>query len=240
VISPTVYSWIYKYIQKLNYTFDTYHDMGGRKIETGKTVVLQNTIVANKLEQIKNKFSSFVLDLREVGKICNLEIRWYKPNYLDRSSLMVIPFEHYNSLNNTIFEVNNSNSISDSNRTKNLQLVDMKNTTARFINITLLPTTDNRIGPISEIIIDGKKDVNDDGCKKIPIKIIRFSNNDLYFNTLDDYNLISSYQKLLYDMKSVSKYQTEKDDVNTFTKLLSPMDYATRSLQLKANYKIIQ
>jgi hypothetical protein len=229
VISPTDYSWIYKYIHKMNYAFDTQMDIGPRKIETNKTLILQAHGIAGIFDEIKNKFSSFVLQTNTLRKMCYLDIEWYKTDLDTHTPLMVIPFENYSSIN-MVFEANSSS------KAKNPERIDMKNTTARYINITLLPNTDNRIGAISEISIYGKKDENDNDCKKIPIKIIKFKDQSLLFKTLDNYDIIASYQKLLYDMKQLSNYDTENLQLNGFTKLFSPMTDGARTLKLKANY----
>ena len=55
---------------------------------------------------------------------------------------------------------------------------------------------DNRNDVITKISIYGK-DKNNDDCKRIPYKKIIFSDDSLLFNTLDSYDIIASYQKLL-------------------------------------------
>ena len=226
VVVPPEYSWIFKYIHGMNYAFDTHKDIGSKKIETNKTLLVQKGSIAGLFDNIKNKFSSFVLQFNSVSKICYIDIEWYKTDFETHSTLLMIPFKQYSS-NNIVFEVNTSN------ESKNPERIDMKNTTARYINITLLPNGDNRIGAVSEIMIYGKKEENDD-CKKIPIKIIKFRDRILNFNTLDNYDIIASYQKLLSeDKKKVSKYYTETHDLNDFTKLFAgfkfkwPPNYVT-------------
>jgi len=226
VIAPPEYSWIYKHIHKMVYAFDTHKDVGSKKIETDKTLILEKDPTVWILYNLKNKFSSFVLDIGKVRKICNLDIEWYKTNFGIHFPLVVIPTEHTVSSKNIIFSVNGSSKASNPER------IDMKNVTARFINLTLLSNTENRTGAISKIMIYGKIDENDD-CKKIPIKIIKFADRSLYFKTLKNYDIISSYHKLLSQDMKVSTYKIETHDLNAFTKLFAgfkftyPPDYVS-------------
>ena len=229
VIAPTEYSWIFKYIHNMNYTFDTQMDVGPRKIETNKTLVVQKFAIERRFHELENKYSSFILNMVSLRKICYLDIDWSKSDPRARSPLMIMPFENHSQENKTVFNINRSNQIDNPER------IDMKNTTGRYINITVLANPDNRIGPISEIIIYGKKDENQD-CKKIPIKRIKFKDHSLLFNTLEDYDVVASFQNLLYDMKQVSKYDNENIPLNGYTKLFSPKNHGIGSLQLKANY----
>jgi Dolichyl-phosphate-mannose-protein mannosyltransferase len=229
VIAHTPYSWIYKHIQNMDYAFDNHRQIGSKKIETNKTLVLY---YADIIDEIKNKFSSFVLGIGKLRKICNLDIEWYKKSdFLSNSPLVVTPLEHYNSSNNPIF------THMSHNKTDNPERIDMKNTTARYINITLLPNTDYRIGAISNMTIYGKEEANDHDCKKIPIDTIRFSNSSLYFRTLDNYDIISSYQKFLNeDKKKILEYEMEKPNLNGFTKLISGFEFPTTNITLISNY----
>ncbi len=229
VIAPTEYSWIYKYIHKMNYTFDTQMDIGPRKIETNKTLVVQKDEISRSFDELENKFSSFILNMNKLRKICYVDIEWYKRDPRTHSPLMIMPFENHSQVNKIVFTTNISN------ETNNPERIDLENTTGRYINITILPNPDNKIGVISEIIIYGKKDENQD-CKKIPINRIKFKDSSLLFNNLKDYDIIASYQNLLYYMKQVSKYHTEDFTLNGYTELFSPMNFGINPLQLKANY----
>ena len=229
VIAPTEYSWIFKYIYKMNYAFDTQMDIGPRKIETNKTLILQNIKDPDVFDEIQNKFSSFVLAMSTLRKICYLDIEWYKTDFKNHPPLVIKPFEYYDLQNINVFPVNGSRVA------KNPERIDMKNTTARYVNITSLRSTENKNGAITDLVMYGKKDESDD-CKKIPIKTIKFNDQSLLFNTLDNYDIIASYQKLLQDMKVVVKYDDPHLELNDFTKLLSTKQYGPRILELKANY----
>jgi Dolichyl-phosphate-mannose-protein mannosyltransferase len=228
VIAPTEYSWIYKYIHKMNYAFDTQMDIGPRKIETNKTVILQKHAIGNAFDELKNKFSAFVLGLSKLRKICYIDIEWYKTDKT-HPQLIIKPFEHYTAQNDIVFHVDGNY---DPN---NPERIDMKNTTARYVNITLLPNTQNTNGAITELVIYGKKDDNGD-CKRIPIKTVKFKDHSLLFNALENYDIIASYKKLLHDMKVVTKYDDQHLELNYFTKLFSPRAFDPMTLQLKANY----
>jgi len=225
VISPPEYSWIYKYVHKMAYAFDTHKDVGSKKIETNKTLILEKDSTIWLLDNIKNKFSSFVLDIGKARKICNVDIEWYKRDSKTHFPLLVILNESPKS-SGDIFSVNGS---SKANRP---DIVDTKNVSARFINLTLPSNTENRTVGISKIIIYGKNGENDD-CKGIPIKIIRFADRSLYFKSLKNFDIISSYQKLLSEDIKVSTYKIEPHDLNGFTKLLAgfkftfPPDYVS-------------
>lgn len=229
VISPSEYSWIFKYIHQMNYAFDTQMDVGPRKIETNKTLIVQKQSIARSFDELENKFSSFVLNMNKARKICYLDIEWYKRDPRSHSPLIIIPFENHSQANKAVFNT------SISNETNNSERIDLKNTTGRYINITILANPDNKIGPISEIAIYGKKDEDQD-CKKIPINRIKFKDDSLLFASLKDYDIIASYQNLLYDMKQVAKYHTENFPLNGYSKFFSPMNYNATPLQLKANY----
>jgi hypothetical protein len=231
VIAPTEYSWIFKYIHKMNATFDTQMDVGPRKIETDKLLVMQKGAIARSFDELENKFSSFVLNINKLRKLCFIDIEWYKTDPRYHSPLMIIPFENYSQKNKMVF------SVSISNETNNPERIDLKNTTARYINMTILSNSDNKIGGISTITIHGNREENQD-CKKIPIKSIKFKDHSLLFNKLNDYETISSYQTLFYDMKQIARYHTDIIPLNGFTKLFSTMnfDWGAGSPKLKANY----
>lgn len=230
LIAPTEHSWIFKYIHKMNFTFDTQMDIGPRKIETNKTLVMQKYAIARSFDELENKFSSFVLNLNKLRKICYVDIEWYKTDPSTHSSLLIMPFENHSQETMIVFNANKST------QANNQERIDLKNTTARYINITILPNSINKIGAISEVTIYGKRDDNQD-CKKIPINRIKFKDHSLLFNSLKDYEIIASYQALLNDVRQVAKYHSDNVPLNGFTKLFSPMsNYGSSSFQLKANY----
>ena len=191
VITSGAYSWIYKYIYNLDYTFDTHRDIGTQKIETKKTIIYQDGAIADRFDQLEKKFSSFVLDIGTVKKICSLEYEWHKPDFRTHSPLMVLPSKSGDSSNSSIFMNKGSSG------TKNPERFDMKNTSARYINITVSQNID-RNDAITKISIYGKDNDNDD-CKMIRYKKIIFVDNSLLFKSLDNYDIITSYQTLLND-----------------------------------------
>ena len=231
MITPTAYSWIYTYIHKLNYAFDTHRDIASKKIETDKTLILQRQSIEKIFGQIENKFSSFVIRLGNDTKICNLDVKWYNTDFKTRSPLLVTPFERYDSSNKIGFKINSSND------TENPVVIDMKNASAKYINMTLLPNAQNRTGYISEINIFGKNREYGNECEQIPIKIINFTDHSLFFNSLDNFETIASYQKLLSeDMKKVSEHRIDNTPLNDFTKLLAGFNFHAGDVTLISNY----
>ena len=113
----------------------------------------------------------------------------------------------------------------------------MKNTSARFINFTSIQNNDEINDAITKITVYGK-DKNKDECDMIPIENIKFKDNSVLFNSLDNYDIIASYKKLFNDdMKMISEYKTETPGLNDFTKVFSQMKYwPSRHLELLANY----
>lgn len=68
-------------------------------------------------------------------------------------------------------------------------------------------------------------------------KKIIFSDNGLLFKSLNNYDIIASYQKLLNDdLKTISEYRTGTPDVNEFTKLFSRNKYPIKDVELLANF----
>jgi hypothetical protein len=189
VITNTAHSWIYKYIYNLNYTFDTHRDIGTQKIETKKTIIYQDEAIADRFNQLEKKFSSFVIDMGTVKKICNLDIEWQKADFRTHTPLMVILSKNDNSSNNIIFTTKGSDS------TKNPQRLDLKNTSARYINMTIFQNMDKRNDVITKISMYGK-DKKYNGCKIIPYKKILFSDDTLLFDRLNSYDIIASFQIL--------------------------------------------
>ena len=230
VVTRPAYSWIYKYVYNLNYTFDTARDIGIQKIQTNKTIIYQDNRIEDILNQLENKFSSFVLDVGQVREICHLEVEWRKTGYQALSPMTVIPFENEDSPKNAVFN-------SDKNNTINPQILDLGNTSARFINFTSIRNNDETNDAITKITVYGK-DKDKDECKAIPIEKIKFKDNSLLFRSLDNYDIIASYKKLFNDeIKAISEYKTETADLNDFTKVFSQMKYWTsRDLELLANY----
>lgn len=93
VITNTAYSWIYKYIHHSNHTLDSHRDIGIQKIDTEKTIIFQDETIADRFDQLGKKFSSFVLDIGMVKKICNLDIEWLKADFKTHSPIMVTTSE---------------------------------------------------------------------------------------------------------------------------------------------------
>jgi hypothetical protein len=231
VIAPTAYSWMYKYIHKLNYTFPTDLDVG-QEIETKKTIILQDRSIGNRFKNLLPLLSSFVFDLGTAKKICNLDIEWYRPVPKIRLPITVALFENLGTSNNII-------KINSSSEGTNPQRLEMKNTTARFVNITVAQNSSEKTRVISDIVINGKDRITDE-CKKIPIyNIIYYDNRDnrSYIFPYSGFDTIASYQKLTHDLKKISKYQAKLDNLNGFTKLFSPIENNPRTLELNANYK---
>jgi hypothetical protein len=102
--------------------------------------------------------------------------------------------------------------------------------------MTISQNMDNRNDAITKISIYGK-DKNNDDCKMIRHKKKIFSDNSLLFKSLNNYDIIASYQKLLNDdLKTISEYRTGTPDVNEFTKLFSPNKYPIKDVELLANF----
>jgi hypothetical protein len=242
VITRPAYSWIYKYVYGLNYTIDTAYDIGLQKIQTNKTIIYQDSRIADILHKLEKKFSSFVLDIGKTRKICNLYIEWYDTGQA-HSPVLVMTSKSRDS-KNTRYDSDYSTI------TTNSQGFDLKNTRARYIYITIPRNTDSGYDDIAKISIHAKEKSNDEyECKAMPIKNINFNDNKLLFNIsphdlkrmdyrLNDYKSIASYEKLFNgDIKKISEYKTEKSELTVFTKLFSPMKYwPPRNLQLLANY----
>jgi len=184
VISNSAHSWIYKYIYNLNYTFDSHRDIGTQKIETKKVLILRDGGIADRFDQLDKKFSSFVIDIGTVKKICSLDIEWQNTDFQTHTPLVVVPSENDDSSKNILFTTESGDSI------KNPQRLDLKNTSARYINMTISQDVDNRNDAITKIIIYGK-DKNNDDCKKIRYKKIIFGDDSLFFKTLNSYDFIS-------------------------------------------------
>jgi hypothetical protein len=230
VITRPAYAWIYKYVYDLNYTIDTAKDIGLQKIQTNKTIIYQDNRIADILHELEKKFSSFVLDTGEIKKICNLEIEWYNKDVPHSPLVVTTSKNRHSSSNDTVYHT-------DYRTSTKIQTLDLKNSTARYIKITIPKKTDIGNDAIAKISIYAKEKSNDE-CKRRPIKSINFKDSSLLFNRLDDYNIVASYQKLFNeDVKKISDYRTEIPDLNMFTKLFSPMKYwLSRDLQLLANY----
>ena len=146
------------------------------------------------------------------------------------SSIIVTSFENEDSPKKAVF-------YSDKNNTINPLRLDLKNTSARFINFTSIQNNDEINDAITKITVYGK-DKDKDECDMIPIEIIKFKDNSVLFNSLDNYDIIASYKKLFNDdMKMISEYKTETPDLNDFTKVFSQMEFwPSRDLELLANY----
>jgi hypothetical protein len=214
-----------------------------KKTQTNKTIIYQDDRIADILHKLEKKFSSFVLDIGGIKKICNLDIEWYDTGQA-HSPVVVMTSKNRDSSNNTIYNSDYSTN------TRNSQGFDLKDSTARYINITIPRNTDNGNDAIAKISIHAKEKSNDEyECKAMPIKNINFNDNKLLFNIsphdlkrmdyrLNDYKSIASYEKLFNgDIKKISEYKTEKSELTVFTKLFSPMKYwPPRNLQLLANY----
>jgi hypothetical protein len=230
VITRPAYAWIYKYVYDLNYTIDTAKDIGLQKIQTNKTIIYQDNRIADILHELQKKFSSFVLDTGEIKKICNLEIEWYNTDEPHSPLVVTTSKNRHSSSNDTVYHT-------DYRTSTKIQTLDLKNSTARYIKITIPKNTENGNDAIAKISIYAKEKSNDE-CKRRPIKSINFKDSSLLFNRLDDYNIVASYQKLFNeDVKKISDYRTEIPELNMFTKLFSPMKYwLSRDLQLLANY----
>ena len=229
IIAPTEYSWIFKYVHGLNYTFDSHRDLGLKKIETNKTLMLEHPALNNTFEQIKEKFSTFILNMSQPAKLCYIDIVWPKSGYSSQSGLKLIPYRIYDTPSNKTFEARNDNG------TNNVERIDVKNINAKYINITTFQNSHKTIAPISDIAIYGK--VKDsDACKKIPISNIRFKDRTLFFNSLNDFQIIDSYQKLINEIKVVSKYSPPDTRLNPVTEFFSPFNYYPNTFQLKTNF----
>jgi hypothetical protein len=200
-----------------------------KKTQTNKTIIYQDDRIADILHKLEKKFSSFVLDIGGIKKICNLDIEWYDTGQA-HSPVVVMTSKNRDSSNNTIYNSDYSTN------TRNSQGFDLKDSTARYINITIPRNTDNGNDAIAKISIHAKEKSNDE-CKAIPIKNITFRDNRLVFALsavelkrigyrLNNYNLIASYEKLFNgDIKKISEYRTENSELTAFTKLFSPMKY---------------
>ena len=117
------------------------------------------------------------------------------------------------------------------NITKNREKIDMRNKSARYVNVSFIHSGDKGTGGIVNTVVFGK-DNTTGACKKITIQKV-FNFEWLEFNNFDT---IGSYQKLIPELKTISKYRSEINDLNDFTKLFSPNKYTARFLDLKANY----
>ena len=229
IIAPTEYSWIFKYVHALNYTFDSHRDLGLKKIETNKTLMLEHSALNNTFEQIKEKFSTFILNMSQPAKLCYIDIVWPKSGYSSQSGLKLIPYRIYDTPSNKTFDARNDNGAN------NVERIDVKNINAKYINITTFQNSHKTIAPISDIAIYGK--VKDsDACKKIPISNIRFKDRTLFFNSLNDFQIIASYQKLINEINVVSKYSHHDTRLNPVTEFFSPFDYYANTFQLKTNF----
>jgi Dolichyl-phosphate-mannose-protein mannosyltransferase len=230
VVTRPAYSWIYKYVYNMNYTIDTAKDIGIQKIQTNKTIIYQDNRIEDILNQLENKFSSFVLDLGKVREICNLDIEWRKTGYQSLSPITVTTFENEGSPKNAVFN-------SETNKTNNPQILDLKNMSARFINFTSIRDNDETNDAITKITVYGKdKDKNE--CNTIPIEEIKFKDNSVLFNSLDNYDVVASYKMLFNDdINLISVYKTKTSDLNDFTKVFTQMRFwPSRHLELLANY----
>ena len=230
VVTRPAYSWIYKYVYNLNDTIDTARDIGKQKIETNKTIFYQDNRIGDTLDQLEDKFSSFVLDVGKVSEICNLEIEWRKTGYESLSPVTVTPFVNDDSPKNAVFN-------SETNKTNNPQKLDLKNTSARFINFTSIRNNDEANDAITKITVYSK-DKDKGECKAIPIEKIKFKNNSLLFRSLDNYDIVASFKKLFNDdINLISEYKTKTSDLNDFTKVFTQMRFwPSRHLELLANY----
>jgi hypothetical protein len=227
VLTDSPYSWIYKYVFNLNNTPDTIYDIGRQEIKTEKTIIFEDGLLGDVLGKLENKFSSFLLDLGRLKKICNLDIEWNKVGL--HSPITVTPSENVDSSNNIIFKTNSNSG------NMNTETVDMKNTTARYINVTSLQNTNDGNDVITKISIYDK-DENNDNCKRASIRKVIFPDRSLRIKTLDNYDVIASYQKLLHNVKEISEYRTETPDLHFFTQLFSPEKYHSRYFRLLSNY----
>jgi hypothetical protein len=61
----------------------------------------------------------------------------------DTPPLVIKPFENYDVQDDSGFRVNESNEM------KNTERIDMKTTTARCVNVSLLPSTKNSFGVLT-------------------------------------------------------------------------------------------
>ena len=87
----------------MNYTLDTTEDIGRQEIQTKKSIIFQDGRIGDVFHQLENKFSSFVLDIGSVKKICNLDIEWDNVGFQIHSPVTVKPSENNDSSNNIIF-----------------------------------------------------------------------------------------------------------------------------------------
>lgn len=84
-------------------------------------------------------------------------------------------------------------------------------------------------GGVIKVLVFGKN--NDNGvCEILEIKEV------VSFINFSNFDTIRSYQKLIRDIKEISKHKSEIDELNSFTELFSPKKYTARLLELKANY----
>lgn len=227
VITDSPYSWIYKYVFNLNHTFDTRYDIGKQEIKTEKTIILEDGLIGDVFDELENKFSSFVLDIGRIKKICNLDIEWNKIGI--HSTVTVTPSENIDLWNNNSFKTDNNS------ENMNPERMNLKNTSARYINVTRLQNTNDRNDLITKISIYAKDENNDD-CKMTTIQKIIFADRSLRFKTLDNYDVIASYQKLLHHVKEISEYRTVTPDLPFFSQLFGPEKYHSRYFRLLANY----
>ena len=225
VMVPTAYAWFYRYVHNLNYTFDTDIDVGKSPIRTEKTMILQDRPISDTLKVIA---SSFVLDLGTIKKICNLDVYWDKTGIISHNAPVV-----------TISNVSNSNFSPEmkfkdigNNITTNPEKIDMKNKSARYVNVSFTQSGDKGMGGIVNTVVFGKDNNATGPCKKINIVEVF----DFQWRGFNNFDTIGSYQKLLPELRTISKYKTEMNDLNDFTKLFSPKKYSARILELKANY----
>ena len=230
VVTRPAYSWIYKYVYNLNDTIDTAKDIGKQKIQTNKTLIYQDNRIEDILNQLEDKFSSFVLDVGKVSEICNLGVEWRKTGNEPLSPVTVTPFVNDDSPKNAVFN-------SETNNTNNPQILDLKNTSARFINFTSVRDNDETNDAMTKITVYGK-DKDNDECNTIPIEKIKFKDNSVLFNSLDNYDVIASYKRLFNDdINLISEYKTKTSDLNDFTKVFTQMRFwPSRHLELLANY----
>ena len=226
VITRPAYAWIFKYVYDLNYTIDTAKDIGLQKLQTEKTIIYQDNRIADILEQLEKKFSSYVLDIGEIKKTCYLEIKWYSQDRLESPIVVTGSESRHSSSNDTQYPISTK-----------INTLDLKNSTARYYNITVPTGSDSQNDAIAKIEIYAQEEGNNE-CKRIPIKMIIFRDGSLFFKRLYDYDIVASYQKFFNeDVKQISEYRTEIPELNLFTKLFSPMKYwLDRDLQLLSNY----
>ena len=227
VIVPTAYAWFYEYVHNLNYTVDTDRDVARDPIETKKTMILQDTPISNKLRNIA---SSLILDLGTSKEICSLDIDWYKAD-TTKYKEPTVSFSNDSSKSSSDMIIHNN----DNNITENPERIYVKNKTARYININLPQSSDNRIGGgLMNVTVFGK-DNNEGACEKLKIeKVISFDGK--YSVRFNNFDTIGSYQILVRDLKAISKYKSDIGGLNGFTELFSPNKYTARLLELKANY----